>query len=120
MRRALLFFLFLFISQLSFSQQNDDCADCPTVKEEQADQVEKDRSNTLHVYPNPAEDYIKLSNSKNVAFIYIHNMIGKKVATLKVKEQNYYSIARLRKGMYLIQLISTSNTVLHTQRFNKK
>jgi Secretion system C-terminal sorting domain len=82
-------------------------------------QTEK-RSPQISVYPNPATEYIKLSDDDAVRSVSISNMLGRKMRTFEVVKGDHYEIADLPNGLYLIQIIGKNNKVLATQRLTKK
>ncbi len=82
-------------------------------------QTEK-RSPQISIYPNPATDYIKLSDDDLVLNISISNMLGRKMRTFEVAKGEHYEIGDLPNGLYLIQIVGKNNKVLATQRLTKK
>jgi len=72
------------------------------------------------VYPNPAIDYIGLTNDTDVTFIRVFNMVGRPMREFKAVKGQRYDIADLPQGLYLIQLINESNQVITTQRITKR
>ncbi len=82
-------------------------------------QTEK-RSPQILVYPNPATDFIKLSDDDLVRTISVSNMLGRKVRAFDVSKSERYEISDLPNGLYLIQLLGRNDKVLVTQRLTKK
>jgi hypothetical protein len=78
------------------------------------------RSPQISVYPNPATDYIKLSDDDAIRSVSISNMLGRKVRSFEVVKGDHYEIADLPNGLYLIQIVGKNNKVLATQRLTKK
>jgi hypothetical protein len=78
------------------------------------------RSPQISIYPNPATEYIKLSDDDAVRTVSISNMLGRKIRTFEVTKADHYDIADLPNGLYLIQIIGKNNKVLTTQRLTKK
>ena len=72
------------------------------------------------VYPNPAFDYIGLTNDEDVQFIRVFNMVGRPMREFKAIKGERYDIADLPQGIYLIQLVNQSNQVITTQRITKR
>ena len=72
------------------------------------------------VYPNPAIDYIGLTNDTDVTYIRVFNMVGRPMREFKAVNGQRYDIADLPQGLYLIQLINESNQVITTQRITKR
>ena len=50
----------------------------------------------------------------------IYNIVGKKMKTFKVVDDKKYYLNQFPKGMYLVQLVSSKNKVISTQRLNVK
>jgi hypothetical protein len=82
-------------------------------------QTEK-RSPQISVYPNPATEYIKLSDEDAVRSVSISNMLGRKVRTFEVTKGEHYDIGDLPNGLYLIQIVGKNNKILTTQRLTKR
>ncbi len=76
----------------------------------------------VRIFPNPATDYIKLTNSANIVDkMEVFNMIGRKVKTfISVEENELYDISTLTKGIYLVRMINAENDVLVTKRISIK
>ena len=72
----------------------------------------------LRVFPNPAVDYIEVSNSQQVKMLAVYNLVGRRVKTFQYGQGEKYFIGDLPRGMYLVQLIGDRNSVLTTQRVN--
>ena len=60
-------------------------------------QTEK-RSPQISVYPNPATDYIKLTDDDLVRTIYVSNMLGRKVRAFDASKSERYEIGDLPNG----------------------
>jgi Secretion system C-terminal sorting domain len=78
------------------------------------------RSPQISIFPNPATEYIRLSDDESVRSVSISNMLGRKIRTFDVSKADHYDIADLPNGLYLIQIIGKNNKVLTTQRLTKK
>lgn len=78
------------------------------------------RSPQMSIFPNPATDFIKLSDDDLVHNILISNMLGRKMRTFEVGKGDRYEIGDLPNGLYLVQLVGKNNKVLLTQRLTKK
>lgn len=75
----------------------------------------------IRIYPNPASDYIKISNPEGIETMELYNLIGKKVKTFDVGSSNStFNISNLPKGMYLIRLLDDDSDVLTTKRISKR
>ena len=112
MKKILLFLLFALTCSLTYGQDN--YGDDKTV----IDQI-KSASN-LQVFPNPAVDYISLSDISGVRKISVFNLIGSEMVSFNVAEGEKYYVGDLRVGMYLVQIIGANNKTLTTLRLSKK
>ncbi len=75
----------------------------------------------IKIFPNPASNFIKLSNSSIVEQIEVFNLIGRKVKTFfDVAEGSLYNIADLPKGIYMIRMLDADNETLVTKRISKR
>jgi len=74
----------------------------------------------LKVFPNPASTFIQLQTMTGVNAIVIYNLVGRKIKKFIAEQDKSYSIEDLPKGMYLIQLVDTNDTVITTQRLSKR
>jgi hypothetical protein len=84
-------------------------------------QLEKRTDNgMISIYPNPATEYITVSNEDAVKSIVLFNMVGRKMRTFTIEKGERYEIGDLPNGLYVVQLFSKSNKVLTTQRLTKK
>lgn len=55
-------------------------------------------------YPNPANDYIKLSAAKNINKIEIYNLLGQEVLNKDIDSKNTeVNISSLSKGVYVVK-----------------
>lgn len=79
--------------------------------------IEEFTDNTISVYPNPANDLlnIKIKQQVNIQHVTIQNDLGQTVQTVTGKT-SAIPIANLAEGIYYVQVIDDSNTVI-TQRF---
>jgi len=75
----------------------------------------------IKIYPNPAADFIKVSNSNGIGTLEVYNLIGKKVRTFTdVDDSNLYNVSDLPKGMYLIRFLDEDNEAVGTKRISKR
>ena len=74
----------------------------------------------LQIFPNPAVDYIGVSENSSVERIVVYNLVGRQMKTFPAAEGEKYYVGDLRKGMYLIQLLGKNNKVIKTQRISKR
>ncbi len=75
----------------------------------------------LKVFPNPATNFISLSQNKGVSQIAVFNVVGRHMKTFRViTADEKHDISRLPTGMYLIQLLDENKKVITTQRLHKR
>ncbi len=76
----------------------------------------------LSVYPNPATDFIALSENADpsVAYLAVYNLVGKKVKDFEYVRGDHYSVSDLPKGMYLVQIQDRQRRTLSTQKMEKR
>ncbi len=73
------------------------------------------------IYPNPANDFITISNAEGISSIEVYNLIGRKVKVFTdVTEGSTFDVSDLPKGMYLLRLLDEENDVLITKRISKR
>ena len=72
------------------------------------------------VYPNPASDYIGLSNDAFVQQLVIYNFSGRQVCAFNASKGQKYNISELPTGMYLVQFMDVQGRIMHTQRLQKR
>lgn len=125
MKRNLLFLLLICLFTFSLhGQNNEPCDGCEknTIQNDQvAPQVvaKKNDRKKIAVYPNPATNFIGLTEPEGIKEIMVFNIIGRKMKNFKVNADEKYNVADLPKGVYLIRLIDDNNKVVTTQRLNK-
>ena len=112
MRKNLLILPFLFLTVLILSQTN---TYTPSSKTGQT--VSK---KSIKIYPNPAFNFIGISELSNVSNIIIYNLVGRKMKMFAAQKGEKYNVSDLPKGMYLVQLLTTNGKVLTTKRLSKK
>jgi len=72
--------------------------------------MEELSGNKISLYPNPTSDYIVLSSNGN-GNLTITDITGKNVYNASVNQtQQYFNIANLSKGIYMVQYTSNNNS----------
>ena len=105
MKKKLLIYLFCFVSFGVFAQ---------------AEKKVEWGSPIVSVFPNPATEYITVTNEETVKNIFVFNLVGRKIKTFDVTKGERYEISDLPNGLYVVQLIGRNNKVMTTQRLTKK
>lgn len=70
---------------------------------DQALGVNDEKLNSLTIYPNPASDYVFLNDSYRGEQVILLDILGKKVLTTKVAQNNSIDIRKLVKGIYFLR-----------------
>lgn len=126
MKKALLFtFLICFLAVAV--QAQSDCDGCAS-DEQQYDtkpatvQVQKhSKRKKISVFPNPAVNFIGLSDAEDVKKIVILNVMGRETKKfVDVEKGMKYNVSDLKRGMYLVQIYDQKNKIITTQRLNKQ
>lgn len=131
MKKTLLFTLFLFV--LAFAANAQTSSNGQLVGQFKGCDTDTDANHTddtmevsatakkkkISVFPNPAANYIELSEAKNVTKIVIFNVMGREAKSFQVEKGVKYNVTDLKRGMYLVQLLDGKNKVITTQRLNK-
>lgn len=65
-----------------------------------------DAIESVKIFPNPAQDYITITNSRNVDTVEIYNILGKLVKRIKTSQENTLELdlTNLNNGMYLVKI----------------
>ena len=71
------------------------------------------------IYPNPASDFISVSNDDNLRSIILYNIVGRKIRQFDIEHSGaQYDIKDLPDGLYSVHLINRNNKVICTQRLS--
>lgn len=73
----------------------------------------------IKVFPNPAIDYIQISNVSSVKKIVIFDIIGKEIKSFIHYNNAQHDVSELKSGMYIIKMLNEKNKVIRTLKFNK-
>jgi glucuronoarabinoxylan endo-1,4-beta-xylanase len=79
--------------------------------------VDQTQMTTIHIFPNPASDYIQMSSILNVSKIQITNLTGQQMLTVLSPVETRINISTYPKGAYLIGI--TQNEIMKTFKFIK-
>jgi len=109
--RKVLLLLFISIMSMSLYAQSDSYKPHQSLQDQ----------TKITVYPNPAVDYIAITDSnEKVQQIIIYNLIGRKVKSFVAAPDTKYGVSELPKGMYIVQLLDKRKKVVTTQRVSKR
>ena len=67
--------------------------------------------NNISIFPNPANNVFVIGGMNNLINLQLFDRAGKKVKLFLPNAANRYSIAGLPKGMYLLQLTKSHNSI---------
>jgi hypothetical protein len=69
-----------------------------------AEEIDASRNSGIQVYPNPASNYLRISNAGPVFDVAIFNTLGQHI--LSVQNQEQIDIGSLKDGLYFIRVSS--------------
>lgn len=113
MNRGILLIIIAFLFNSFLYAQNN----VPAIygnNQEQSKTIEE-----LRIFPNPAIDYVQISNNALVKKIVILNIFSKEVKSFQHYNNAQHDISDLKPGLYIIKMIDEKNKVLKSLRFNK-
>jgi Secretion system C-terminal sorting domain len=116
MKQTLLLLIFVLMSFIGFSQ----------VASRQTNGADgfgwSSQKPTINVYPNPATDFISLTNdNSSVQRVMVYNLIGRLTKTFEVEyEEQRFTVSDLPDGLYLVRLMDKTGKIVVTQRINKR
>lgn len=62
-------------------------------------------SNNIHIYPNPAQDFVFIDNASIDDNVNVFNVVGKRVMSFKIETENQQvDIKELKSGIYFLRL----------------
>ncbi len=73
----------------------------------------------LSLFPNPATDFFRINTGDIVSKIDVVSVVGKKVATFKAAQGQYYDIKSLNSGMYYVRLLNDNEDVIKVMKLKK-
>ncbi len=114
MVRRVLFIICLSFCTLGFAQSSNGEGDGndPNV-------LQTRTSTSISIFPNPATHYFKVTENDNIQELVVTDLLGKKVKMFPYAPEAQYDVQDLRKGMYLVQIISKDQKILKIQRLIK-
>ena len=93
-------------SLLGFTQVNNNATNCNSADDINSGclvlSIEENDSNTILLYPNPANSVINVSNSADYSEIIISDMLGR-IRIKKISYNGTIDVSDLEKGIYLVQ-----------------
>lgn len=114
MIRRILFFICLGFCTMSVAQSTG-----LVKKGTDTNVIEIQSSTSISIFPNPATHYFKVTDNDNIQELVVTDLLGKKVKQFNYASDRQYDVQDLRKGMYLVQIISKDQQVIKIQRLIK-
>lgn len=75
----------------------------------------------LSIYPNPATDFIALSEYTGIHEMVVYNLVGKPMKNFQVTMQDQrFDVTDLPDGVYLVQMLDANKKPIKTQRLSKR
>ena len=70
-------------------------------------------NNNIHIYPNPAQDFVFIDNANIDDNVNVFNVVGKRVMSFKIETENQQlDITELKSGLYFLRLNNGQATKL--------
>lgn len=70
-------------------------------------------NDNIHIYPNPAQDYVFIDNANIDDNVNVFNVVGKRVMSFKIETENHrVDIKELKSGIYFLRLNNGQATKL--------
>jgi hypothetical protein len=106
-------------SNNEFHHDDEDCDEEEFEYFTEIDEIDDVREEPLRIYPNPTMEYISVTDNSSVAYLYVYNIIGRRVKAFPVFSGVQYSLRDLPDGMYLVSMADAEGKVLKTVRTSK-
>jgi hypothetical protein len=74
----------------------------------------------VRVFPNPAADYIMLSEYSQISRVDIYSILGRRMRSFPIVNDSSLDISGLPNGMYLVGLVNRSGRTVRTLRLIKR
>ncbi len=80
----------------------------------------EEKNNSFSVYPNPAQDYIKLNSPFSSYYIKIFDNTGKVVLKKQeVENEAFINVSNLQSGIYMLQILSDEGEKYYSKIIKK-
>lgn len=63
----------------------------------------------IKIWPNPAQDYFMVSDSKNIGRIEVLDLLGNQVKSYDPRSHAQFDVSNLNPGIYMVRLISKND-----------
>jgi len=76
--------------------------------------VQDEHLNNVSIYPNPANDFIKIKSIENIKNIIIYNIAGQKIKTFLVENSNtnIINVNNINNGFYYLQISTEKEKII--------
>ncbi len=76
--------------------------------------TEEEHLNAVSLYPNPANDYIKIQSEENISATTIYNVTGQKIKTFPIGNSNSTIIntRNLSNGFYYLKITTDNEKII--------
>ncbi len=75
----------------------------------------KTANNTLFIYPNPTDNYLKIISDKSITSVSLYTLNGQKVFTIEKPDQTI-DISAVQPGIYLLKAYTVSDPEIFIER----
>ncbi len=73
----------------------------------------------VHVYPNPAADFFKVSATSEINTITLYDFLGRKVDNYNYSKEGEYDLTGVEKGIYYVACYDKKGETVSTKRLMK-
>ncbi len=73
----------------------------------------------LKIYPNPASDYFRLPETHKIQQLVVYNVLGNRIRTFDVNNDQNYNISDLPNGVYFVGMIDRNHEIVKTVKLQK-
>jgi hypothetical protein len=81
--------------------------------------ISQKEKNALNIYPNPASDFIQLTENSLVRRLVVYNVLGSPVVTFNALANQKFDISGLPKGVYMVELVGQNGETTKTVKLLK-
>lgn len=68
--------------------------------------------NTIHIYPNPVNDFLKIENNEEYKSVEIVDINGKTIEIINTIKDNKIFVDKLNSGMYILRLLNNKRNYI--------
>ena len=105
-------FTFLFCFALGF---DCDCQRVPIIQSTYLKTIPVE----IKLFPNPVDDEFRIKINQEVGFVTIYNILGKEVSKFRSSADQTYSVASLKRGIYIVRIFDKKEQLIKALRMSK-